>query len=51
MNKTKDFHGIKSLIRGAEGILELCILALIYYFVWRNGYDASLFPLYLGKGK
>ena len=51
MEKKKDFHGIKSMIRGAEGILEVCILALIYYFVWRLGYDSSLFPLYLGKGK
>jgi len=51
MNKKKDYHGIKSVIRGIEGIIEVCILTLVYYFVWRGGYDSTLFPLYLGKGK
>lgn len=47
----KDFHGIKSVIRGLEGILEMALLTILYYVMWRNGYDEGLFPTYYGYGK
>ncbi len=49
--KTKNIDGIKSLLRGVEGIAELVALALVYYFVWRHGYSDDLFPDFLGYGK
>ena len=47
----KNPSGTKSLIRFAEGIFEIALLTIIYFVIWRNGYDRSLFPAYLGKGK
>ena len=50
-SKNHQLSGIKSLIRSLEGILEILILAYIYYLTFRRGYDPSLFPFYLGYGK
>lgn len=50
-HKKKQLSGVKSLIRTAEGLLEIFILACAYYFVWRQGYEATLFPTYFGYGK
>lgn len=50
-HKKKQLSGVKSLIRAAEGMLEIFILACAYYFVWRQGYEATLFPTYFGYGK
>ena len=41
----------KGLLRGIETVFEIVVLSVIYYFVWRHGYDDGSFPLYLGKGK
>lgn len=49
--KRKQISGIKSLIRGLDGFLEILLLALAYYFVWRYGYEAEQFPTYFGLGK
>ena len=49
--KRKQISGIKSLLRGFDGILELFLLALAYHLVWRNGYDLTQFPTYYGFGK
>lgn len=51
MERKKTLSGIKSLIRFAEGLLEIVILTVIYYFVFRNGYDGQLFPDYPRYGK
>lgn len=51
MQKKKNFRGVKSLIRSAEGLLEIALLAIAYYFVWRHGYSSDLFPKYFGYGK
>lgn len=51
MNKLKNLESMKSFIRTIESLLEIVIFAVIYYFVWRNGYDASLFPDYFYNGK
>ena len=51
MQRKKTLGGVKSLIRSAEGLLEIVILTVIYYFVFRNGYDGQLFPEYSRYGK
>lgn len=51
MQKKKRMNGVKSLLRFAEGLLEILILTVIYYFVFRNGYDERLFPEYARYGK
>ncbi len=51
MKKTK-FDGMKRTIRVSEGFLEVLLLSVAYYFVWRYGYDRSDgFRAYLGNGK
>ena len=49
--KMKKLDGVKGTIRAVEGILEVVLLTVAYYFVWRNGYDAGLFPNYFFNGK
>ena len=49
--KKKQISGIKSLIRGLDGFVEILLLAFAYYYVWRHGYEASQFPTYFGMGK
>ena len=51
MQQKKSLSGVKALIRSAEGLLEIFLLSVLYYFVWRRGYDPELFPFYLGYGK
>lgn len=51
MQRKKTLSGLKSLIRSAEGLLEIIILTVIYYFIFRNGYDGQLFPEYARYGK
>ena len=50
-NKKKQLSGAKSLIRSAEGFFEIFVLTLLYYFAWRRGYEANVFPAYFGNGK
>ena len=50
-NKKRQLSGAKSLIRSAEGFLEIFILTLAYYITWRHGYENNLFPAYFGYGK
>ena len=51
MQRKRTLSGIKSLIRCGEGLLELIALTILYYLVFRNGYDAEMFPDYAHKGK
>ena len=53
MNKKQyRLYSAKSMIRAMEGLLELIILALAYYYIWRNEYHPSwLFPDYPRYGK
>ena len=44
-------QGTKSTIRAVEGLIEVALLSVVYYFVWRNGYDEGIFPAYYGYGK
>ena len=52
--KIKSFlslKGSRNLIRGIEGFFEVGVLTVLYYLVWRFGYEAENFPQYLGFGK
>jgi len=51
MNKYKALEGSRGLTRGLEGTIEVLVLSIVYYFVWRLGYVAGTFPAYLGNGK
>ena len=51
MQKKKTLSGVKNLIRSVEGALEIALLAVVYYIIWRNGYESERFPDYLGYGK
>ena len=49
--KMKKLDGVKGTIRAIEGILEVFLLTIAYYFVWRFGYGEGEFPAYYGNGK
>ena len=49
--KMKKLDGVKGTLRAIEGILEVFLLTVAYYFVWRNGYGQGVFPAYYGNGK
>ena len=49
--KKRQISGIKSLLRGLDGLLEVLLLAVAYYFIWRRGYSSEPFPAYYGLGK
>ncbi len=51
MQRQKQLSGVKSLIRSIEGLVEVLILTVLYYFIFRNGYDDQLFPDYANNGK
>ena len=44
MQRKRTLTGIKSLIRTVEGLLEVVILTLAYYYVFQRGYNLQLFP-------
>ena len=44
------FENIKHTIRKAEGLLEIIVLTLVYYYIWKACYRGQLFPYY-GNGK
>ena len=45
------FEDSKGLLRGLSGFVEVLLLTLMYYIVWRVGYSEGLFPTYFYKGK
>ena len=49
--KRKQISGVKSVIRSCEGFLEILLLSVAYYFIWRHGYEGENFPTYYGMGK
>lgn len=42
---------VRGLLRGIECVIEIVFLSVLYYLVWRHGYDDGRFPAYLFKGK
>ena len=52
MNRNKKLSShTKGTIQHLESFLEVLLLSLVYYIVWRHGYDDSNFPPYMGNGK
>lgn len=49
--KVNKLDGVKGTIRSLEGFVEVLLLSVAYYYVWRNGYDRGVFPAYYGNGK
>lgn len=41
----------KGTVRNLEGLLESLVMVVLYYIIWRKGYNADLFPNYLENGK
>ena len=50
-HKKRQVSGIKGFLRSLEGVLEVILLSLAYYILWRQGYNGDLFPYYFGYGK
>ena len=50
MKKTLNSN-TKGTVRNLQGLLESIVLAILYYFVWRKGYEAGIFPNSFGNGK
>ncbi len=51
MKKQNQLSGVKSLIRSVEGLIEILALTVLYYFMFRTGYDDRMFPDYAHNGK
>lgn len=49
--RKKQPEGIKSILRAVEGTAQMAAFVLLYYIVWRNGYERGVFPSYFGMGK
>lgn len=45
------FDGIKHTLRKVEGMIEVALLTLAYYFVWQYAYRSTVLPSYFGMGK
>lgn len=45
-NKRMTPDGIKNILRWSEALLEVGVLAVIYYVFWRYGYPSDLFTRY-----
>jgi len=42
---------LKVPLKSFEAFIEVAVLSLLYYFVWRNTYDVGIFPYYHYNGK
>ena len=53
LNKNRRKSDAMDMVRRLEAVIEVVILAAVFYFVWRcfYGADRSLFPAYFGRGK
>ena len=53
MNKKRKFSShTKGTVQSIEGLVEIVLLAALYYIFWRCGYrQGELFPKYYGLGK
>ncbi|SFX42051.1 exopolysaccharide biosynthesis polyprenyl glycosylphosphotransferase [Ruminococcus sp. XPD3002] len=49
--RQRRFDEVKSSIRRVEAIIEVIVLALTYYGVWRIKYDGSSMPPFFDNGK
>lgn len=51
MKNNSKRESAKGLIREVESALEVIVLSLIYYFIWKEFYNEGPIPMFLGKGK
>jgi len=51
MKKDIQRMNTKTTVRAVEMLIELIVLALLYFLVWKWLYENESFPEYLGKGK
>lgn len=52
MNRNKKLSShTKGTLQHLESFLEVLLLSVVYYIVWRHGYDNGDFPPYMGNGK
>lgn len=42
---------MKQILRKSEGLIEIILLSVVYYFIWRQMYQKSNFPAFYGRGK
>ena len=50
-HKKRSVSGVKGLIRGLEGLLEVAILTGLYYIIWSNSYnEGHLLSAFSGNG-
>ena len=49
--KKNRLENAKGILRTAESLLEVIVLTVAYYIVWRNGYEEGVFPPYQFNGK
>lgn len=49
--KQQRFDEVKSSVRRVESLIEIVVLAAVYYAVWRIKYDSSSMPSFEGNGK
>lgn len=51
LNQNRRKSDAMDMVRRLEAVIEIAVLAVIFYLVWRNFYDMSDFPNYFGRGK
>ncbi len=51
MSKKLFKEDARRLLRDIESVVEIVALTIIYYVVWRHGYDEGVFPYYHYNGK
>lgn len=52
MNRNRKLSShTKGTVQHIESVLQVLIFSLLYYFIWRKGYDDGSFPPYFGNGK
>ncbi|MBQ6582871.1 MAG: exopolysaccharide biosynthesis polyprenyl glycosylphosphotransferase [Mogibacterium sp.] len=50
-NRIKDNTYVNDIVDKVECILEIYLLTIIYYNIWRNDYNAALFPDFAHRGR
>lgn len=51
IKKTKLVSDLKGVIRKIESLIELFVLCLVYYIIWKLNYRGNTNPLFSGNGK
>lgn len=45
------YEDMKGFVRAAETLVEVLVLSVLYYIIWRFAYPVSVFPFFAHKGK